>query len=277
MKGINKGDVLNNTQLCEIFLCSTQGGMRKSNATNSLVLISNHIGDNVYEDKWINGVLHYTGMGQTGDQDINWAQNKTLAESNMNGVEVHLFEVFNSGEYTYQGQVSLVGDPYKSKQPDLNNNLREVYIFPIALKNNEKPTTISEGDYREKIERQERVAKKISTNELADRIRYISNEVGQREVSSTAYERNPLVAEYARRRADGICELCGEAAPFNKNDGTPFLEIHHIKWLAEGGEDNVSNTVALCPNCHRKMHVLNLEKDVEYLQKVNKEIANPES
>lgn len=273
---IKKGDILNNTELCEVFLCSTQGGMRKSNTTNTLVLISNHLGDNVYEDKWIDGVFHYTGMGQTGDQDINWAQNRTLAESQTNNVEVHLFEVFNNGEYTYQGQVHLVVEPYKDKQADLNGVLREVYIFPLALNDNEKPTIIREEDYREKVERQEKAAKRISNDELADRIKYIPNEVGQREVKSTAYERNPLVAEYARRRANGVCELCREEAPFKKNDGTPYLEIHHVKWLSKEGEDNIFNAVALCPNCHRKMHILNLPEDVGYLLGIKKKIDSLE-
>ena len=34
---------------------------------------------------------------------------------------------------------------------------------------------------------------------------------------------------------------------------------------ATGGEDSISNTVALCPNCHRKMHVLNQTADREKL------------
>lgn len=37
---LNIGDKLNNEELCKIFKCSTQGGMRKSNSTNSLVLVS---------------------------------------------------------------------------------------------------------------------------------------------------------------------------------------------------------------------------------------------
>ncbi|WP_163591073.1 HNH endonuclease, partial [Klebsiella variicola] len=37
-------------------------------------------------------------------------------------------------------------------------------------------------------------------------------------------------------------------------DGTPFLEVHHIEWLSNGGEDSVENAIALCPNCHRQAH-----------------------
>lgn len=85
--------------------------------------------------------------------------------------------------------------------------------------------------------------------------------------------RDPYIAEYARRRADGICQLCGNPAPFNRSDGTPYLESHHIDWLANGGEDSIENTAALCPNCHRKMHIVNDPEDVEWLKTVNSRLA----
>ena len=55
-------------------------------------------------------------------------------------------------------------------------------------------------------------------------------------------------------------------APFSRADGDPYLETHHIVWLAQGGSDTVENTVALCPSCHRKMHVLKLEADIATLR-----------
>lgn len=58
----------------------------------------------------------------------------------------------------------------------------------------------------------------------------------------------------------------------NDKDGNPYLESHHIIWLSKGGDDSIENTVALCPNCHRKMHVIADEKDVKLLQEKNKEI-----
>jgi 5-methylcytosine-specific restriction endonuclease McrA len=72
--------------------------------------------------------------------------------------------------------------------------------------------------------------------------------------SSVCYERDANVVAYAETRADGICELCSLPAPFNRPDGTPFLEVHHIIPLAEGGPDTVENAAALCPNCHRACH-----------------------
>jgi 5-methylcytosine-specific restriction protein A len=80
-------------------------------------------------------------------------------------------------------------------------------------------------------------------------------------VATNQYERNPAVSELAKRRAGGKCQLCGGDAPFRYINGEPYLETHHIIPLSEGGEDTVANTVALCPNCHRKMHVLGKEDD----------------
>ena len=70
--------------------------------------------------------------------------------------------------------------------------------------------------------------------------------------------------------ANGICQLCGNPAPFNNSDGTPYLEMHHIIWLSRRGEDSIENTVALCPNCHRKMHILDLQEDILKLQSIKK-------
>jgi 5-methylcytosine-specific restriction endonuclease McrA len=75
------------------------------------------------------------------------------------------------------------------------------------------------------------------------------------DVASTAFVRNPHVVATVLSRANGYCEHCEQPAPFmRKSDGTPYLEVHHIQPLGEGGEDTVENAIALCPNCHRKRH-----------------------
>ena len=84
---------VSNEQVRKEFKCSLQGGMRRSLKTNSLVLISDHY-KSIYDDRWIDGVLHYTGTGQRGDQKLDGTQNKTLFQSATNGVSVHLFEKY---------------------------------------------------------------------------------------------------------------------------------------------------------------------------------------
>jgi len=67
--------------------------------------------------------------------------------------------------------------------------------------------------------------------------------------------RNPDVVAAVLLRANGFCERCNREAPFVRaKDGTPYLEVHHVVQLADGGEDTVDNAIALCPNCHRELH-----------------------
>jgi 5-methylcytosine-specific restriction protein A len=108
---IATGAVLSNRELAELFGCSTQGGIRRSKRNNCLIITSNREG--VYLDHWQDDVLHYTGMGLTGDQSLTRAQNKTLAESNESGIPVYLFEVFAPDQYTFLGRVVLDGEPYE--------------------------------------------------------------------------------------------------------------------------------------------------------------------
>lgn len=70
------------------------------------------------------------------------------------------------------------------------------------------------------------------------------------------YVRDPRVVAHALDRANGDCEACGANAPFVRllPNGQPYLEVHHIVPLAEGGPDTIENVIALCPNCHREVH-----------------------
>jgi 5-methylcytosine-specific restriction protein A len=69
------------------------------------------------------------------------------------------------------------------------------------------------------------------------------------------FVRNTDVVAEVLLRANGICEACRTPAPFiRRKDKSPYLEVHHRKPLADGGEDTVANAVAVCPNCHRQAH-----------------------
>ena len=262
------GTELSNQELHDMFGCSTQGGMRRSLKTNTLVLISDKL-KSIYQDRTDGKVLHYTGMGLEGDQDINNAQNKTLNESRNNGVEVHLFEVLAPQIYTYAGQVELSGQPYQEKQEDKNGNIRNVWMFPLSLKGSTsfKPVPIEKLHEVEKY--REKQISKLSDDELKKRANLAPKKSSSREINSKQYIRNDYVAEQAKRRANGICELCKQPAPFLNKNKQPYLEVHHIIWLSKGGEDSIENTVALCPNCHRRMHILDLDEDKKVLSEIN--------
>lgn len=89
--------------------------------------------------------------------------------------------------------------------------------------------------------------------------KYLKEPVGAKKpvaflASITQFKRDPSVKAWVLEEAKGVCECCNKKAPFLDADGSPFLEIHHIRRLADQGSDTVSNAVALCPNCHRELH-----------------------
>lgn len=72
--------------------------------------------------------------------------------------------------------------------------------------------------------------------------------------SSSSFIRDPEVKAWVLEAAKGVCECCSNAAPFTAMSGDPYLEVHHVRQLADGGPDTTQNAVAICPNCHRALH-----------------------
>lgn len=256
------GKVYNNQEITTVFGCSGQGGMRRSHLTNTLVLFSDHT-KGIYEDKTIldkngNDLLLYTGMGQTGDQDINFGQNKTLNNSNELSIKVYMFEAFKTGEHIFRGEVKLVDKPYMTDQFD-----RKVWIFPLGFPGNTFSVPVELSDYKDRL--QEKKALKLTDEDLYERAKQVE-QVGKRKATTNVYVRNAYISAYVKKRADGKCDLCDAPAPFKDRNNQPYLECHHVEWLSCGGEDSIYNAVALDPSCHRKMHELDLAEDVKHLK-----------
>lgn len=267
--GLELGQSVSSTSLKEIFKHNINGGMKRSLETNTLVLISDHY-KSPYSDKWKDGILHYNGMGLLGDQKLN-SQNKTLAESPTNGVKVYLFEA-NKGigykeRFIFMGEVELVGEPYQEKQVDEQGTLRNVYVFPLRPVTPVDQLPLQSQDSLETVyESEKKKIREMNITNVKLKATSFNDVPSTRLVTTTYIERNAYVSEYTKLRAKGICDLCEEDAPFYTAKGIPYLETHHIDWLSLGGKDSIENTVALCPNCHRKMHSLNDKRDVKKLK-----------
>ncbi|MEQ8251541.1 MAG: HNH endonuclease signature motif containing protein [Oceanibaculum nanhaiense] len=232
------------------------------------MIISDHT-TGLYQDRWEGDVLHYTGMGRVGDQALNWQQNRTLAESNQNGVTVHLFERFPGTAYIYAGEVDLVGAPYQETQADDNNQPRQVWMFPVRLRQGGAQAVPSTDAWKKADDAREKKAGERSIEQLLLLAMTAGAEPpaqppARREAVTVVYNRNPYVAAYVKQVANGRCDLCRQPAPFTVG-GEPYLHCHHVQWLSRGGADIVQNAVALCPNCHCKMHALNRPADVRRL------------
>lgn len=259
LEALQPGDVLTNDQLSRLFGVGNAGGMRWSSSQGRLVVIADHT-KSLYDDRWEDDVLHYTGMGRVGDQALT-GQNQRLAEQARTGTPVHLFEVFRQNAYVYVGEVRLTGEPRRERQLDDEANERWVYVFPLALVGDSERAIPDRRDL-ERIEADRRKAmSRASLGELVRRARLGGRETpGARQATVTQFERNPAVAELARRLAEGKCDLCQKPAPFSVSN-MPYLECHHVVHLAKGGADTIENAVALCPNCHRRMHALDFAED----------------
>lgn len=136
------------------------------------------------------------------------------------------------------------------------------------LKQNNWMIDVKHSDYNEPIiteytdadivKGEERAYKEnnhLSLDEIAEKIKNKGVRKRQINVMTNQYYRDPDVVSYAKKRANGVCECCGQTAPFEKDDGEPFLEVHHLVALGHDGEDVIGNVCAVCPNCHRQMHL----------------------
>lgn len=84
--------------------------------------------------------------------------------------------------------------------------------------------------------------------------------IGKAGLSKLGYQRDPAVAANALRLADFKCEIDARHQTFISNvKGKPYVEAHHLIPFGNQGSypfsiDVTANIIALCPNCHRRLH-----------------------
>lgn len=139
---------------------------------------------------------------------------------------------------------------------ELNSKGGYNYIFLLevmGLEDLQKTLKAQHMEMEEEFSEQEKDSLLKTAREKSDSAE--GNQVGQT-VTTKVYKRDAAVSAYVKMRADGKCDMCGKDAPFSDKKGKPYLEEHHVIRLADGGEDSIDNAVALCPNCHREIHVV---------------------
>jgi len=84
------------------------------------------------------------------------------------------------------------------------------------------------------------------------------------------YVRDIGWAREAKKRLGLFC-MCRDCRnTFMREDLTPYIEVHHIIPLCEGGEDGIWNLSVLCAHHHRMAHYADRDAQLkikEYLQK----------
>lgn len=160
--------------------------------------------------------------------------------------------------YSFKIASKKIIDTPQGKHIREKEKLGKVRLDILSIKNE---TVLSEFEYQQKLEKSIIEGKKLSKTERKLAIKKFPEIPEKITTNATAFKRNPYVVIETLDRANGICDSCNKDAPFVKiKDETPFLEVHHVHPLSEGGKDTLGNTVALCPNCHREAH-LGIKRD----------------
>lgn len=138
--------------------------------------------------------------------------------------------------------VKINGDINLREEVDLEvQTQRNGYVVATVLES--RPGTTGESD----IERLRQAA-------VEDANKAPLQKSTRKNSADTRYSRSQKVKEYVKARADGACEGCNEPAPFKNKRGEPYLHAHHLHELSDGGADTPDTVIALCPNCHYRIH-----------------------
>lgn len=180
--------------------------------------------------------------------------NRAIREHEANEKELHLFESVGQGEVRYVGQATYLSHHWEER-PDANGNMRDAIVFELAVETEAVDQETSGASEPSTEYDANRSLGNRTFGELRDlALDQTPPSASEEERRQNVYRRSEAVKEYALRRAEGVCEGCGEEAPFITNNGRPYLEAYHIRRISDVGPDHPRWVIALCPNCHRRVH-----------------------
>ena len=259
---------------------SNMGGIRVGRKQNIIVLFWNpkeektlkkyddtKNASNIYHDYYDQqtGLYNYTGAGQSGDQELSRV-NKSLAESKENNIPVYLFRQYIPKEnLEFLGQVELTTIK-KSRQPDENDIMRNVFIFelkPIGKSLPHSDFSETEALSRQLEEPLQKARGELDEIEKPDKktieknIKKLNDEIEKQEKKEVNIPRNKTGFERFKKMVTEIknlydqCMIC-KTKHFEKEDGSIYSEVAHIVPFHIDQDDRSNNLMSLCPTCHKK-------------------------
>jgi 5-methylcytosine-specific restriction protein A len=206
-----------------------------------------------YSDGWTSeGLYVYTGEGQRGDMTLDRGNAAILSHAD-DGKDLHLFEAVRRGVVEYCGRMVCVGHDWREGS-DMEGRFRKVLVFSRAPAEEFQGT----GTFASSSATGSPALLDAGLDLAALRAMALepaaSGPIPPAERIRRVWLRSQAVRQYALLRADGTCEGCGRPAPFITPPGEPYLEVHHLRRLSDGGPDHPAHVAALCPNCHRRCH-----------------------
>mgnify|MGYP003634717615 CR=1 FL=1 len=222
-----------------------QGGISTPSAAPFIFLFTGESGESFgYRDGWEEGIFRYVGEGQKGEMTFKKGNN-AIRKHRENGKELLLFEALGKSKpVKFLGQFECAGSGF-AQGHDVDSNERRLIVFDLVPV--ESVLAPVEGLRAE--------------NQTIDELRNAAYEAartppktGEADAKRSYKMRSEAVKDYVLARAKGVCEACFNPAPFTRKNGTPYLEPHHTKRIADSGPDHPRWVGAICPNCHREIH-----------------------
>lgn len=221
-----------------------QGGISTPAGFPYVFLFTGDTGEQYgYKDDWTpDGVFLYTGEGQTGDMEF-VRGNKAIRDHAAGGKDLLLFEALGKGQgIRYKGSFACASWE-KREGPDREGNTRQVIVFHL----------VPAEDILEEVPQSPTTSLDVLRKLAYDASRDVA-ERSSREARQSYYKRSAAVRAYVLARAAGTCEACKHPAPFQRSDGSHYLEPHHTRRVSDGGPDDPRWVGGICPNCHREIH-----------------------
>ena len=230
-----------------------QGGISTPSDNPLILLFTTSHGDLYgYEDRFQpDGMFWYTGEGQMDDM-VFARGNQALRDHETEGRRVFLFEQTRKGYVRFIGEMRCDGQHIELR-PDRNGQQRQAIVFHLEVVTPGQDTAPAPG-VGAGSSNDPKGLSGLSLDELRNRALMASSTSAPPQQRAAAVRcRAEAIRQYALKRASGTCESCLQPAPFRGKQG-PFLEVHHLHRLSDGGPDHPSSVAAVCPNCHREVH-----------------------
>ena len=188
----------------------------------------------------------------------------------------HVRETKNNGGYFNDA---------KFKNNKIDNNF--LYIKNLESSNNESDTEERAKVYLELLKKT--IDEQTSKIAIEDRYQQDINAVESQNIkegplekknrqgsdlsNKYKYQRNPSISAYALKVANYLCEIDPTHETFIQANLRNYVEGHHVIPMHaqedfEYSIDVPENIVALCPNCHRKVHLSEIEIKLKIVEKL---------
>jgi 5-methylcytosine-specific restriction protein A len=233
----------------QVFGGQERGGIATPGGAPFVFLFTGETGQQFgYADGWrSDGVFAYTGEGQEGDMTF-VRGNKAIRDHMIDGRDLLLFEATKTkGVHRFRGCFAFAGWEIVDA-PDRNTRQRKAIVFELV------PLTEVEQALPADEEEAKLENKSLSELRALALAAAAIPKAHSKEARRNYYARSAKIKIYVLKRAKGLCEACKREAPFLRKNGSPYLEPHHIRRIADGGPDHPKFVAAVCPTCHRLIH-----------------------